>query len=87
MTSTIHTLVFEPIPTTDQPAPTMADIRTELAAHPGQWAVVYRADRLERAQTFADRVNSGAVFGPGFVAEARSLGSRADARTYAMALL
>jgi hypothetical protein len=83
MAATIGTLVFEPLPAPDAPAPTTADVRAALIARPDEWAVVHRADRLDRAQTFADRVNSGAVFGPGFEAVARSLGSRADARTYA----
>ena len=83
MTSTVQTLVFEPLPLTHSPAPTHEEIRAALIARPGEWAVVHRADRLERAQQHAERINSGAVYGPGFRAEARSLGSRADARVYA----
>ena len=83
MTATIGTLVFEPLPAPNAPAPTVAEIRSALIARPGEWAVVHRADRLARAEDHAARIISGAVFGPGFEAAARSIGSRADARVYA----
>jgi hypothetical protein len=70
-----NALTFGPLPATDQPAPTTADIRSELTAHPGQWAVVYRADRMARAETFRDAVNDGRKFGPNMRAQVRKLGA------------
>jgi hypothetical protein len=75
------TLTFGTLPATDQPAPTTADIRSELIAHPGMWAVVYRADRMARAETFRDAVNAGTKYGEGFRAEVRKLG--AECRVFA----
>lgn len=83
MAATIGTLVFEKLPAIDVPAPTHEQIRSALVARPGSWAVVARADRLDRAQSIADRINAGSTYGRGFEAAARSLGSRADARVYA----
>jgi hypothetical protein len=81
MASTIHTLVFEALPPADAPAPSVADIRSELMAHPGMWAVVYRADRMARAEKFAEAVNGGAKYGAGVRAEVRKLG--AECRVFA----
>lgn len=83
MTSTIGTLVFEPLPLQHGYAPTKDDIRAALQTRPGEWAVVYRADRLARCEDHAARIIDGTVFGPGYEAEARSIGTRADARVYA----
>jgi hypothetical protein len=81
--SSIGTLVFDTPPVQNALAPTTADIVAALTSRPGEWAVVYRADRLARCEAHAARVIAGDVFGPGFDAVARSLGTRADARTYA----
>lgn len=67
-------LTFGPLPTTDEAAPTVAEMRALLVAHQGAWAVVLRADRLARAETFRDAVNSGAKFGAGFTAAIRKEG-------------
>jgi hypothetical protein len=48
-------------PATDVPAPTAAEIRAALMAHPGQWAIVYRADRLVRAESHAAKISTGGV--------------------------
>lgn len=69
------------LPVTDEPALTVADIRSALTAHPGLWSVVYRADRLARAETFRDAVNDGSKYGAGFVAHVRKLG--AECRVFA----
>lgn len=74
-------LSFGTLPTTDEAAPTTAEIRAELHAHSGMWAVVYRADRMARAQTYADAVNNGTKFGPGVRAVVRKLG--AECRVFA----
>jgi hypothetical protein len=75
-------LTFEVPPATDIPAPSTSDIRTALTARPGDWAVVYRADRLARAQAFADAVNAGSKFGPDMRAVVRKVGP--ECRVYAM---
>lgn len=82
-TATVQTIVFEAPPTPDAPAPTREDIRAALVARPGEWAIVFRADRLARCEDHAARIVSGDTYGPGFEAVARSSGSRADARVYA----
>jgi hypothetical protein len=67
-------LTFQSLPATDEPSPTVAEIRSALTAHPGQWAVVLRADRLARAETYRDAVDNGVKFGPGFRAAIRKEG-------------
>jgi hypothetical protein len=74
-------LTFENPPATDIPAPTTADIRSALASHPGMWAVVYRADRLQRAEALAARITDGAAYGAGHEAIVRKVG--AECRVYA----
>jgi hypothetical protein len=68
-------LHFSPLPATDLPAPTPAEIGAELKANGGAWAVVYRADRLARAETFAARVNDGKTYGKGYDAVVRKVGA------------
>lgn len=67
-------LTFSTLPATDEAAPTTAETRAALVANPGAWAVVLRADRAARAETYRDAVNDGTKFGPGFRAEIRKEG-------------
>lgn len=55
----------------------------ELRSRPGKWAVVSRPDRVARAESTAERINSGREYGPGFEACVVAAGDRADVRVYA----
>ena len=74
-------LQFEAPPEADIAAPTTTEIAEALAAHTGEWAVVYRADRLARAERHAESIRSGLLFGPGHEAAVRKVG--AECRVYA----
>lgn len=74
-------LTFEEPPERDAPAPTHTQIAQALTRRPGRWAVVYRADRLARAERTVESINSGLLYGDGFEALARKVG--AECRVYA----
>jgi hypothetical protein len=70
----------EPRPNSDRVL-TREDIARELTERRGAWAVVARPDRMARAETLAERINTGKEYGQGFAATVRKYG--AEIRVYA----
>lgn len=75
-------ITFEALPQHNDPTvPSKAEVGAMLAEAPGQWAIVARHDRAERATSHRNRVRDGREYGEGFEAEARQIGS--EHRVYA----
>lgn len=76
-------LTFEEPPRNEDLAMTREQIGEALRARKGEWAVVYRPDRVARGEATAERIRDGREYGPGFDATVRAAGDRSDVRVYA----
>lgn len=75
----------EHVPTREDIAFTLHELRNLTAQAQGAWAVVARPDRMARAEQMAERINSGREYGSGYQAVVRKLG--AEIRVYARCTL
>ena len=75
-------ITWEELPESDDASvPTREDNAKALKRRPGKWGIIARCDRRARAETMAERINSGKEFGPGYEAENRQKGP--EHRVYA----
>lgn len=73
---------WENPPRADEPhVQTREEIARELAGSPGRWAIVARHDRVARAESQVERIESGREYGAGFAALHRRVGN--EHRVYA----
>jgi hypothetical protein len=78
-------LTFENPPACDTDETlTREQIAWELRTNRGDWAIVARPDRRERAERIAERIESGREYGQGFVALVRKVGG--EFRVYSQAV-